>query len=78
MQGIDRSKYWEVAYEDCMDLIARLPVIAAIIYRNTYKDGREIGPIDPNLDWSANFTKMLGFDDHAFTELMRLFLTIHW
>lgn len=28
-------------------------------------------------DWSANFTSMLGFKDPKFTELMRLYLTIH-
>lgn len=60
-----------------MDLIAKLPVIAATIYRNTYKGGKGIGSIDSNLDWSANYTKMLGFEDKAFTELMRLYLTIH-
>jgi citrate synthase len=75
--GVHKSKYWEYVYEDTMNLIAKLPVIAATIYRNTYKDGKGIGAIDPNLDWSANFTKMLGFDDAQFTELMRLYLTIH-
>lgn len=33
--------------------------------------------IDHNLDWSANYTNMLGFDNPEFTELMRLYLTIH-
>ncbi|XP_031638239.1 probable citrate synthase 2, mitochondrial [Contarinia nasturtii] len=75
--GVHKSKYWESTYEDSMDLIAKLPVIAATIYRNTYKDGKGIGSIDPNLDWSANYTRMLGFDDPKFTELMRLYLTIH-
>ncbi|XP_034237894.1 probable citrate synthase 2, mitochondrial [Thrips palmi] len=75
--GIHKSKYWEVAYEDSMDLIAKLPVVAATIYRNTYKDGKGIGAIDTNLDWSANFTKMLGFDNPEFNDLMRLYLTIH-
>lgn len=72
-----KSKYWEPVYEDSLDLIAKLPVIAATIYRNTYKGGKGIGSIDHNLDWSANYTKMLGFDDPKFTELMRLYLTIH-
>lgn len=76
-EGVHKTKYWEYAYEDSMNLIAKLPVIAATIYRNTYKDGKGIGAIDPNLDWSANFTKMLGFNDEKFTELMRLYLTIH-
>ena len=60
-----------------MDVIAKLPTIAAIIYRNLYRDGSSVGAIDPDKDWSANFTAMLGYDDNMFTELMRLYLTIH-
>lgn len=60
-----------------MDLIAKLPVVAATIYRNTYCGGKGLGAIDPKLDWSANFTKMLGYDNEQFIELMRLYLTIH-
>jgi citrate synthase len=76
-EGVHKSKYWEYVYEDSMDLIAKLPVVAATIYRNTYRDGKGIGAIDPKLDWSANFTRMLGYDNEALTELMRLYLTIH-
>lgn len=72
-----KTKYWEYVYEDSMDLIAKLPVVAATIYRNTYKSGKGAVSIDPNQDWSANFTKMLGYDNQKFTELMRLYLTIH-
>lgn len=39
--------------------------------------GKSIGAIDPSKDWSANFTSMLGYDNPEFTELMRLYLTIH-
>ncbi|XP_055694875.1 probable citrate synthase 1, mitochondrial [Lutzomyia longipalpis] len=76
-EGVHKSKYWEYAYEDSMDLIAKLPVVAATIYRNTYKDGKGIGAIDTKKDWSANFTSMLGYDNETFTELIRLYLTIH-
>ncbi|GJQ67437.1 hypothetical protein Trydic_g8292 [Trypoxylus dichotomus] len=75
--GVHKTKYWEYTYEDSMDLIAKLPVIAATIYRNTYKDGSGIGAIDTSKDWSHNFTTMLGFDNAEFIELMRLYLTIH-
>ena len=64
-------------YEDAMDLIAKLPTIAALVYRNTYKNSSSICPIDTDKDWSFNFTKMLGYDDVQFTELIRLYLTIH-
>lgn len=60
-----------------MDLIAKLPCIAAKIYRNLYREGSSIGAIDSSLDWSHNFTNMLGYSDVQFTELMRLYLTIH-
>ncbi|NWS35581.1 CISY protein, partial [Polioptila caerulea] len=75
--GIHRAKYWEFVYEDAMDLIAKLPCVAAKIYRNLYREGSGIGAIDPNLDWSHNFTNMLGYTDPQFIELMRLYLTIH-
>ncbi len=59
-----------------MSLIAKLPTIAATIYRNLYRDGSSIGAIDPNKDWSANFVDMLGFKDEKLTDFIRLFLTI--
>jgi len=75
--GVHKSTYWEHAYEDSMDLIAKLPVVAATIYRNLYREATSIGTIDDTKDWSANYAAMLGYDDHQFTELMRLYLTIH-
>ena len=64
------------AYEDSVDLIAKLPVIAACIYRNLYKDGK-VAPINPEKDFGANLAEMLGYSDVDFTELMRLYLVIH-
>lgn len=67
----------QVTYEDSMDLIAKLPTVAAIIYRNLYRDGSTPCAIDTAKDWSWNFTSMLGYEDPEFVELMRLYLTIH-
>ena len=64
-------------FEDSMDLIAKLPVVAATIYNNLYRDGAQPCAIDPEKDWSYNFTEMVGYKDPMFTELMRLYLTIH-
>jgi len=75
-EGVHKTKYWESTYEDAMDLIAKLPPIAAAIYRNTFYDG-QVAPIDSSLDWSANYANMMGFSDPQFLELMRLYLTIH-
>ncbi|XP_072179059.1 citrate synthase, mitochondrial-like [Diadema setosum] len=75
-KGAHKTSYWEHTYEDAMNLIAKLPTVAAIIYRNLYRDS-SVCPIDMNLDWSGNFAQMLGYDDPMFSELMRLYLTIH-
>lgn len=75
-EGIHRDEYWDPTYEDAMNLIARLPRVAAYIYRRTYHNGNYIAP-NPNLDWGANFAHMLGFESPDFTNLMRLYLTIH-
>jgi citrate synthase len=74
--GVPKSKYWEATLEDVLDVIAKLPNIAALIYRCTFHDGI-VGETDPNLDISANFCRMLGYDQHDFDELMRLYLVIH-
>ena len=75
-EGMNKKDYWAATFEDCMDLIARLPRIAAYIYRRKYKFGNHIQP-DGLLDWAGNFAHMLGFEDESFRELMRLYMTIH-
>lgn len=53
-------------------------MVASIIYRNLYSGGGCMMPADPDKDWSQNFSEMLGCcDDPQFTELLRLYLTIH-
>jgi len=76
-KGVAKSTYWEYVYEDSMNLLAKLPTIAAMIYRNLYRDGSPIDVIDPNKDWSANFADMLGYESPLFVELLRLYLVIH-
>jgi len=75
--GTPKTMYWEHYLEDSIALIARLPEIAARIYRRSFKDGTYIESDAENLDMSANYARMMGFDDPKFDELMRLYLTIH-
>ncbi|MGN6569609.1 MAG: citrate (Si)-synthase, eukaryotic [Flavipsychrobacter sp.] len=75
-EGISKKEHWSYVYEDAMTLIARLPRVAAYIYRRKYKNGDHIQP-DGMLDWAGNFAHMLGYDSDGFKELMRLYLTIH-
>ncbi|WP_119078631.1 citrate (Si)-synthase, eukaryotic [Chitinophaga alhagiae] len=74
--GINKKDYWSYMYEDTLNLIARLPRVAAYIYRRKYKNGQHIQP-DGMLDWGANFAHMLGYSDDGFKELMRLYMVIH-
>jgi citrate synthase len=76
-EGMSKDDYWDATYEDSMNLIARLPRLAAYIYRKVYHKGVHIAPM-ANLDWAGNFAHMLGINnDEDFKSLMRLYLTIH-
>src|SRR5215216_3131267 len=74
--GMNKREYWDAVFDDSMDLIARLPRVAAYIYRRKYKNGDHIQP-NGLLDWAGNFAHMLGYEDEGFMELMRLYMTIH-
>jgi citrate synthase len=74
--GLNKKDYWSIIFDDCMDLIARLPRIAAYVYRRKYKNGEDIQP-NGLLDWAGNLAHMMGYDNESFKELMRLYMTIH-
>ena len=74
--GINKKDYWSPVFEDAMDLLARLPRIAAYIYRRKYKNSEHIHP-NGLLDWAGNLAHMMGYNDESFKELMRLYMTIH-
>ena len=75
--GCHKSEYWEHTLEDVLDVMAKLPEIAALIYRVSFADGVLTKSEDKNLDYSARFNRMLGYDSADFDELMRLYLVIH-
>lgn len=58
-KGIRKTEFWDPIYEDSLDLIAKMPGIAANIYRRTYKGGDQI-PADLNLDWAGNLAHQMG------------------
>lgn len=75
-EGMNKKDYWAAVFDDSMDLIARLPRIAAYVYRRKYKENNHIQP-NGLLDWAGNLAHMMGFEDESFKELMRLYMTIH-
>lgn len=74
--GVQKKFYWDTTYEDAMNLIARLPRIAAYIYRRSFHKGEHIDP-DPRLDWAGNLAHMMGFKHPPVQRLMRLYMSIH-
>jgi len=77
-QGMPKSEYWEATLEDALDLTAKLPALAAIIYNMRYREGNGWRPEPQTLDWSANFATMLGKGaEKDYIELCRLFFVLH-
>ncbi len=74
--GVNKKYYWDTTYEDVMNLIARLPRIAAYIYRRIYHNEDHIEP-DPRLDWAGNLAHMMGHDSDEVKRLLRLYMVIH-
>jgi len=74
--GVHKSKYWQVALEDCLNLLAQIPVVAAMVYRHTYHNSDFIAS-DPNLDLGGNYAHMMGYSDADFLECIRGYLSMH-
>lgn len=75
---LSKTDLWEVALADAIELLARLPAVAAGIYRLRFGKGDRIAP-DPKLDWGANYLHMLGIPNERESayQMMRLYLTLH-
>ncbi|KAL6309235.1 citrate synthase-like protein [Sparassis latifolia] len=77
-RGIKKSEYWTHTLDDSLNLLARLPALAARIYRNAYNPGKPIPEINADLDLVGNYVNMLGYgDNHDLTEYLRLYIAIH-
>eukprot|EP01083_Nonionella_stella_P204245 744714_1 len=79
--GVNRQKYWKYALDDTMNLIAKIPIISARVYRQAFRDGN-VYSADDSLDWSGNWVKMVGLSrekqaNDQICDLMRMYFTIH-
>ncbi len=73
--GYNKMTAWEPMYEDATDIIAKLPVIAAYIYRMKYKGDIPIEP-DYSLDMGGNFAHMMGIPE-PYDDVARLYFILH-
>jgi len=76
--NLRKDDFWEPTLEDALNIIARLPAIAAGIYRKKFNKGARIND-GGNLSWGASYAKMLGIPDPngEFTKLINLYLVLH-
>ena len=72
---LHKNNYWDPTYEDGLNLLAKMPGIAAYIYRLKYKNG-DIIPSDPNLDLGGNFAHMMGIAK-PYDDVARMYFILH-
>jgi citrate synthase len=76
--GVEKSGYWMHTLDDCLNLIGRLPALAARIYRNIYHPERPLPAINADLDLVGNYSNLLGYGGNKdMTEYLRLYIAIH-
>ena len=77
-KGMAKVDYWKPTLEDSLNLMARIPTIAAGIYRMRFKKGPRIAP-KKGLTMAENYARMLGIPDKSgeFADCMRLYQVLH-
>lgn len=77
-EGMKKEDYWRPTLEDSLNLLAKLPAIAAGVYRLRFRKGNRISA-KRDLDWAGNYARMLGIEDKSgeFADCMRLYLVLH-
>ncbi len=76
--GLKKEDYWKPTLEDALDIVAKLPGVAAGIYRMRFNKG-ELIPEIAGSDLSGDYVHMLGkeFETEDFYDLIRLYLVAH-
>ncbi len=74
-EGMKKDEYWEPTYEDATNLLAKLPTLAAYIYRMKYKADIHIHA-DKELDFGGNFAHQMGFPQ-PYDDVARMYFILH-
>jgi len=76
-KGLRKEDYWKPTLEDALNIIAKIPGIAAGIYRLKFNKGSIIAP-DPDMSLADDYAHMLGVSESDdFKDLMRLYFVAH-
>lgn len=73
-----KDVYWEAALEDSLNLTAKLPLLAAFIYRMKYFGETKKMKYNPRQDYGMNFARMMKVEDKkGYADLARLYFILH-
>jgi citrate synthase len=76
--SMKKDVYWEAALEDSLNLTAKLPLIAAFIYRMKYFGETRKVKYNPKQDYGMNFSRLMKVEDKkGYAELARLYFILH-
>ncbi|EEH22113.1 2-methylcitrate synthase, mitochondrial [Paracoccidioides brasiliensis Pb03] len=78
--GLSKASYWEPTFDDSISLLAKIPRIAALVFRPDEIEKVGTQELDPTQDWAYNFAELLGKGskvNESFHDLLRLYLALH-
>lgn len=79
-KGLNKAEYWEPTFDDSIALLAKIPRVAALVFRPDEIDLVGNQKLDVAQDWSYNFAELLGKggkEHEDFHDLLRLYLALH-
>jgi len=74
-EGMKKDEYWDPTFEDATNILAKLPSIAAYIYRMKFKADTHI-PGRDDLDFGGNFAQEMGFGK-PYDDVSRMYFILH-
>ncbi|RPI73660.1 MAG: citrate (Si)-synthase, partial [Ignavibacteriales bacterium] len=77
-KGLKKEDYWKPTLEDALNIVARIPAVAAAVYRLRFDKGEIIEP-DNEMDNAGDYVHMLGIETNKkeFYNLMKFYLVLH-
>jgi len=76
-EGVNKMELWKYTLEDSIDIVAKMPILTARIFRNVFFAGKQVAS-DKSLDWAGNYAHMMGVSDsEQFKDVTRLYLMLH-
>jgi len=74
-EGMKKDDYWDPMYEDCTNVLAKLPSIGAYIYRMKFKGDTHIAS-NPALDFGGDFAYQMGIPA-PYDDVARMYFILH-